>query len=197
MDICPRSPNFLEDERMFTTTLVVALAGFVASTTVGSPRWHADYGAARQLGQQTSKPLAVFVGSGKDGWNRVSQEGELGKAVRQLLAKNYICVYVDTELQNGRQLASVFEIPKGKGLVVSDQTGKYQAFYHKGDLPNEQLLRYLGKYAEPNRIVRLTETNPQEPERYYPAEGDPVARQPYYQPVMNAPVFMGRSRGSC
>ena len=110
---------------MFTTTLVVALAGFVPSTTVSSPQWQADYGSAQRLCKEASKPIAVFVGSGKDGWNRVSQEGELGKEVKRLLARNYICVYVDTERQAGRQLARDFELPKGIGLVVSDPTGSF------------------------------------------------------------------------
>jgi hypothetical protein len=197
MDICPRSPNFLEDERMFTTTLAVALAGFVASTTVGSPRWHDDYSSAKQLGKEGAKPLAVFIGSGKSGWNRVSQEGELGQEVKQLLAKDYICVYIDTNLQAGKELAAEFAIPKGNGLVVSDHTGKYQAFYHQGDLPNDQLLHYIRKYADPKRIVRATETNPAEPERYYPTDSYPLVSQPYYQPTRNVPVFMGRSGGSC
>ena len=182
---------------MFTTTLVVALAGFVASTTVGSPRWHADYGSAKQLGKEGSKPLAVFVGYGENGWNRVSHEGELGQEVKRLLAKNYICVYIDTNLQAGRQLAAEFEIHDRTGLVVSDHTGKYEAFHHQGDLPNEQLLHYFSKYADPNRTVRATETNPAEPERYYPAESYSVVSQPYSQPMRYAPQIMGRRGGSC
>jgi len=138
----------------------------------------------------------VFVGYGKNGWNRVSQEGALGQEVKRLLERNYICVYIDTNLQAGKQMASAFEIVKGTGLVVSDHTGKYQAFYHQGDLPNDQLLRYLRKYAEPNRIVRATETNPAEP-HYYPAESYPLTSQPYYQPMRYAPISMGRSGGSC
>jgi hypothetical protein len=182
---------------MFTTTLVVALAGFVASTTLGSPRWHADYRAAQKLGKEGSKPLAVFIGTGKDGWNRISQEGKLGKGIKELLEKDYICVYVDTEIQAGRELASAFEVPNGIGLVISDHSGRYQAFSHQGDLPNEQLLHYLSRYADRNRVVRTTEINPAEPENYYPVESYPVTAPAYYGPIRSAPMFFGRSGGSC
>ena len=188
------SSNSLEDHRMFAHTFMITLASFMLSAASESPSWETDYASALRLGRKGSQPLAVFVGRGKEGWNQVSQEGELGKEVKRMLAKNYICVYLDTELQAGRQLARDFEIPKGLGLVVSDHTGGIQAFHHQGDLPNQQLVHYLGKFADPHRVVRATETNSAEPERSYPA--DPVAAQPNYQPSYYSPMYVGRS-GSC
>ena len=97
------------------------------------------------------------------------------------MAKNYICVYVDTELESGKQLASDFEVPSGSGLIVSDHTGKYQAFHHRGDLSGEQLAHYLNRYANPERIVRTTETNA-------------IVRARYYTPYQPARYI---SSGSC
>ena len=165
---------------MFAHTFMIALASFMLSTASESPSWETDYTSARELGSKGHKPLAVFVGSGKEGWNRISQEGKLGLEVKRLLAKDYICVYVDTNLQAGKQLAAVFEIPKGTGLVVSDHTGTYQAFHHQGDLPTEQLLQYLRRYADSKRIVRATESNYPQAANYDPPENNPPAV--YYQP---------------
>jgi hypothetical protein len=181
---------------MFTTTLAVALAGFMASTMLESPSWHAEYDPAQQAAKKAHKPLAVFVASGKSGWNLISREGELSKDVLQLLAKNYICVYVDTDLKEGNQLAAEFEIPNGLGLVVSDHAGKYQAFHHRGDLSSEQLAGYLRRYANPERIVRATETNTAERVSYYPLESD--LSPSYSQAVPYARGFSaGGSGRSC
>jgi len=182
---------------MLTTTLVIALARFMASTALESPSWHADYGSAQRLGREVNKPLAVFIGPGKAGWNLVSRGGQLVKDVKQLLAKNYICVYVDTNFEAGKQLASEFGVPDGLGLVISDHTGKYQAFHHQGDLPSEQLVQYLNRYADPKRIVRATETNPAERVSDYPPEDHQQAIEPYYWPSRSSPVFSGGGRRSC
>jgi hypothetical protein len=179
---------------MFATTLTVALAGLMAATVLESPFWHPDYGSAQRLGKKACKPLAVFIGSGKAGWIQISREGELGKDVKQLLAKNYICVYVDTNVEEGKQLASEFEISDGLGLIVSDHAGKYQAFHHQGDLSSEQLVRYLRRYADPERIAQSTETNPPERVSYYPLQSYPTAS--YNQPIHYAPASAGGGR-SC
>jgi len=176
---------------MFAATLTIALAGVMASTGLNSPSWHADYGSAQKLGREEHKPLAVFVGSGKEGWNRVIRDGLPGKDLTQLLAETYICVYIDTTLEAGKQLAAEFEIPQGPGLIVSDHTGKVQAFHHRGDLSSDQLLSYLRRYADPERVVQTTETNPIQRISYFaPIES-------YYQPIRYAPVFIGGSGGSC
>ena len=182
---------------MFTSTLVIALAGFLATTALESPSWHADYDSAQRLGREEHKPLAVFIGCGKAGWNRVSQDGQLGKDVKRLLAKNYIFVYIDTDVKAGKDLASAFEVPEGLGLIVSDHSGKYQAFRHEGDLPSEHLLRYLNRYADPERIVRTTDTNPRERVSSYVPDGFPAAVEPYYQPVRYYPAFIGGGGRGC
>jgi hypothetical protein len=182
---------------MFASTLVVALASFLASTALESLSWHADYSAAQRLGREGHKPLAVFIGSGSAGWHQVSQEGQLSEHVKQLLVKNYICVYIDTDSQEGKQLATAFEVPNRLGLIVSDASGRYQAFYHKGGLPSETLANYLSRYADPELIIRTTETNTSEQTSRNAAENNPAAVQSYYQPMRySSPVWSGGGR-SC
>ena len=178
---------------MFTSSLVIALAGYLASASLETPSWHADYGSAQKLGKEGYKPLAVFIGSGKAGWNQLSREGQLTQDAKKLLVKNYVCVYVDAGQEAGKQLAFEFRVPKGPGLIISDSTGNYQAFFHRGDLPNEQLSHYLSRYADPNRVVRATETNPAEPPAY--AQAYPAVANPFYQPAPYTPVYS--STGSC
>jgi hypothetical protein len=174
---------------MFTPTLIIALAGYFASATLESPAWQADYGSAQRLGKEGYKPLAVFIGSGKAGWNQISREGQLAKDVNRMLAKNYVCVYVDAERETGKQLALEFRVPKGPGLILSDHSGNHQAFFHRGDLTNEQLSRYLSRYADPNRVVQVTDANAAEPPSYLQTYS--VAADPFYQPY--APVYSSRS----
>jgi hypothetical protein len=180
---------------MFTSTLIVAMGSFLFSAGQDAPSWHSDYGSAQRLGTEASMPLAVFVGSGKTGWNQLTPDG-LGADAKQLLLKKYICVYVDTTTKAGKQLASEFGMPKGPGLIVSDHTGQYQAFRHQGDLSSEQLVRYLRRYANSNRAVWTTETNPTEPATYSTYSA-PV--EWYYQPMYYAPIsyYTPISSGSC
>lgn len=174
---------------MHTSVLLFALSGvFGPGMSSGEPFWLGDYGSAQQLGRTEQKPLAVFLGSGSDGWRQLSREGRLGEEAKRILAAEYVCVYIDTAHGPGKQLATAFEIPPGPGIVISDRTGDLQAFRHAGNLGNEDLVRYLRRYAEPDRVVRRTESNPQghpnTPLTYQPA--------PAYQnspPPVSYPVF--------
>jgi hypothetical protein len=176
---------------MCASTLTIVLAGFMAAAGLESPSWQSDYRSAQRLGREGCKPLAVFIGSGKAGWNQMTRDRQLGAEVKELLTKTYICVYIDTAVATGKQLASEFEIPKGPGIIISDQTGKYQAFRHQGDLSSDQLVHYLRRYADPKRVVRTTETNPTERASYS------AAVEPSYQPIRYAPVYSTRMSGSC
>jgi hypothetical protein len=176
---------------MFMSTLIIAVGGFLVSAGQESHSWHTDYPLAQRVGRRVCKPLAVFIGSGKTGWNQLTPDGQLGAEVKQLLGKKYVCVYVDTATKTGKQVASEFEIPKGPGLIVGDHTGRYQVFHHQGNLLSEQLLRYLRRYADRKRVVQTTETNPAETASYF------VPVEWYYQPIQYAPVSVGRISGSC
>jgi hypothetical protein len=182
---------------MFASTLVVALASLLASNSLESYSWHADYAAAQKLGREGHKPLAVFIGSGKGGWHQISQEGQLSENVKQLLAKHYISVYIDTESEEGKWLAASFEVPNRLGLIISDRSGRYQAFRHEGGLPSEQLSQHLSRYADPERVVQTTETNSPAQVSSYAAENYRPAAPSYSQPIRYASPGWSVSGRSC
>jgi hypothetical protein len=108
--------------------------------------------------------LAVFIGSGKEGYRHVSNSGKLSRKNREILARKYVCVYVNVREKEGKGLARTFHV--NKGLVLSDHKGKVQAFRHQGKLPNKELNRYLVKYSRP-QVVRKTTTSPRTRLRRY------------------------------
>ena len=154
--------------------LLIAL-GLLNSAVLESPAWMTDYDLARKMGREGQKPLAVFVGSGANGWHQVTKEGKLAKESAQILADGYVCVYVDAEQPWGKRLASALELPNGLGLIISDRSGAVQAYYHAGDLANEDLAQHLQRYSDTERVVRTTETDSSQRVSYYPPD-----RSAYY-----------------
>src|SRR5205807_1237987 len=107
-------------------------------------------------GRTDSKPLAVLVAAGQNGFEKVSQEGKLSKEVKELLARQYVCVFVDAGSKAGQRLAADFALSKGLGIVLSDRSGELQAFYHEGKLTNQKLAHYLRRFSAPDLTVRTT-----------------------------------------
>src|SRR5688572_20207554 len=93
-------------EWMYTPLLAITLT--LAAPTE-SLSWSTDYSAARQQSEKAGKPLAVFIGSGAKGYEKLSNSGELSGEIKQLLASNYVCVYIDSATENGKNLATAFE----------------------------------------------------------------------------------------
>ncbi len=145
---------------MYTSVFWLALMGTSPSTIPEAAlTWNAEYRVARQQAAHDQKPLVVLLGSGPLGWHKVGQGG-LSLKVQKLLLEKYNCVYVDTSTKSGQRLKTDFEMPGGLGLVISDKTGKLQAFRHEGKLSNATLMAYLRKFSDPTRVVTETETNP-------------------------------------
>jgi hypothetical protein len=142
---------------MYTSLVLVALAGGSASPAVPDPSWQEDYAAARKLGRQERKPLAVFIGAGREGWGKVSESGKLNPAVKRRLADDYVCLYLNRARPSGWRVASAFRM-SGPGLVISSPDGEDQAFRHEGTLSSSELEWTLRKYANPRRVVTRTET---------------------------------------
>ena len=160
---------------MCTSVMFFALTGLLApGLTAGGPAWLSDYQAARQLGRMAHKPVAVVIGTGQAGWQKLSRDGRLSKEVERFLAGKYVCVYIDAREKIGRRLATAFDMPDGPGLVLSDRSGDLQAFRHEGHLDNEDLAGYLRRYADSERVVRATETAPAPRVSYYPSESRSV-----------------------
>src|SRR5262245_8008408 len=153
---------------MFTSVLVLALTGPMGINPNQEPIWLDDYGSGCKQCEKVGKPLILFVGSGAQGWKSLSRDGQIGQETSEILAQKYVCVYIDTNRKEGRELAMALEIPNHLGIVISDSTGHYQAFRHEGDLRNQDLNRYLRRYSDPQRVVASTESNPgdEAPARY-------------------------------
>jgi hypothetical protein len=187
---------------MYTSLVLGAclLGGLAPEMAPSSLSWQSDYAAACRLGKRERKPLAVFVGSGPDGWHKVSQDGQLSPEARKLLAAHYVCVYADTQKDAGRRLADSLEVTDGPGVVLSDRSLDAQAFRHEGKLATADLESRLRKYAGPEQTVQRTETLATQEVRYYYAPPQPVA-----PPVMPYGGFggpggfggFGGGRGGC
>ena len=163
---------------MYTSIVLVALAGSTLSAVPESLQFKSDYVAARKQGSRDHKPLAVFVGSGPKGWEQRTTEGQLSQDVQSLLQSHYVCVYLDTTSDEGRRIAKDFGMKEG--VVLSDALGENQAFRHTGNLSNGDLVGQLKKFSEPDRVATRTESLTREDVRFYPAE-------PTYAPQGYAP----------
>lgn len=145
---------------MYVSMLLLALSGTPAADATEGPVWMTDYVQARKVAASEGKPLAVFVAPGKNGWNKLSNEGKLPGPADRTLTDVYVRCFVDSTTPAGKRLAEALELHSGLGLVISDRTGGLMAFYHEGDLTNTLLAQYLHHYGDPSRVVRTTETNP-------------------------------------
>jgi hypothetical protein len=143
---------------MTYSVVLLALWGFAPAASE-RPAWLTDYALAKKLSQLERKPMAVFVSSGDSGWNDLSREGRLDRDADRLLAKSYVCLYVDTAGEEGRRLARAFELSRSRGIIISNSGGKLQAFRHEGNLRHEDLLYHLGRFSNANLVVTQTETD--------------------------------------
>jgi hypothetical protein len=118
------------------------------------PVWQSSYAAARQRAVEQQRPLAIFFGSGANGWRKVVGETPSAETNR-LLADSFVCVYVDTASPASKDLAQTFEI-SGPGLVLSDRAAASQAFWYQGVMTNQALVANLQKYGNPDLVVTST-----------------------------------------
>lgn len=136
---------------MFSTFATLAL---LASGATETPSFQTDYTKALQTAAAQQKPVAVFIGKGAAGYAKLVG-GAIPADANQLLAKNYVCVYVNTDTEAGKTLASQFDI--SKGLVISGKGGDVQALRYSGSVTPLELTGYLGKYRNASAVT-TTET---------------------------------------
>lgn len=181
---------------MNTSLALVALAYVTQAAFIPekTPRLQTDYGLAAKQGQKEGKPLAVFVGNGSGGWEKLCKDGKLGKEAKDYLFANYVCLYVDTTDRSGQELARAFKIHDGPGLVISDRTGELQAFRHAGTLSATDVERYLRRYADPKRVVQTTESADTTRSSSATQSSTSYSPSSYYSPPMSG---FGGGRGGC
>lgn len=141
---------------MVTTTLAAAALSFLlpVGTAKVTPTWQSDYRSAMQAATDQQKPVAVFIGKGEAGYNKLIGDGKgMGNESGQLLVEGYVCLYVDTDTAAGKTLAGQFQIDSG--LVISSPGGKVQALRHNGPVTSTELNGYLTKY---NHVTSVTST---------------------------------------
>jgi hypothetical protein len=142
---------------MYTSIMLVALMGPGAAPQVQTPEalsWQENYTAARKMGREEHKPLAVVIGSGAKGWEKISKD-KLTADVQKLLAESYVCVYIDASTAKGESLAKAFSL--SQGLVISTRDGEEQAFRHSGQISSSELEVSLKRYST-DFISTTTET---------------------------------------
>lgn len=136
---------------MITTTFAtVALSAVLSTAAIETPNWQSDYSKALTAAATQQKPVAVFIGSGEGGFAKVTG-GQLPADAGQVLAKSYVCVYVDTDTTAGKTLAGQFELTNG--LVISSKGGNVQALRHTGTVAPADLTGYLTKYSEVKSVA--------------------------------------------
>lgn len=163
-------------------------AGVSPSALSPEPAWLNDYATAQARVVAVRKPMAVFVGTGKDGWEKVIREGALDPETKKALATKYVCVYVDTNTAAGRSLASAFQVAD-RGLIISDRAGTSQAYSLSGDLSGAELAQTLDRYADPDREIQATDTVI----RQAPAVQVPVYRPAYGPQYQVVPGYFSGS----
>jgi hypothetical protein len=150
-----------EDIWMYTSLVLLVLAnGMIPAPRPDTPAWLSDYGAACRRGKAEKKPLAVFFGKGETGWEQVSKDGPLGEGAVRLLQAEYVPLYLDVETDYGRRMASAFGVKGVPALVISDRSGESLALRYSGTLGPADLRSCLARYADPDRVVRTTDTDP-------------------------------------
>jgi hypothetical protein len=90
--------------------------------------------------------MAVFVGTGKAGWEAAVRDG-FDPSVSKLLAEKFVCLYVDSSTPRGKDLAAAFQVGN-RGVVLSDRTGQTQAYSAAGTISRSELSRALVAYAD-------------------------------------------------
>ena len=128
-------------------TIAYLLALQVVGLPTAPSNWNYDYDLALRRARAANKPVAIFIGTGKDGWKALCEEGDMGQEVRSLLAEHYVCVYVDASLATQKELVQSFEADRPPLVVLSSRDRIYQAYRHSGVLGNASLAKALQRHA--------------------------------------------------
>jgi hypothetical protein len=198
---------------MYTAMAVVALTLSVTSGNISpAPTWLDDYQVAQARVADAGKPMVVVIGSGQAGWQDAVRGGGFDPAVAKLLADKFVCLYADTATAKGRQLANALQVRQG--VVISDKSGRNQAFNASGTVSRTELMSALVRYADQPEIVRTEiQTTTTQPGTVTTVPSGTVAPVPagtviqtgpmgpggpvYMSQPMGAPVMAAPMAGGC
>jgi len=130
-----------------------AAAGLLAAAP--APTFAPTYSKALSIAQQQKKPVAVFIGQGAEGFTKLVTDGGLTADAAQALKTEFVCLYVDSTTEAGKDLAGSFQMTEG--VVISDRTGALQALRHEGAISPVVLTSYATTYSQP--ALAVTQTN--------------------------------------
>lgn len=133
-----------------------AAAGFLVAAPVPTvvPTFAPTYSQAVSLAQEQKKPLAVFIGLGAEGFAKLVTDGGLTADAARSLKTEFVCLYVDSTTEAGKDLAGSFKMTEG--VVISDRTGGVQALRHEGAISPVVLTTYATTYSQPSLAVTQT-----------------------------------------
>jgi hypothetical protein len=123
----------------------VMYAGGDAKGESMGPMWMKDYATALKCSREEHKPMAIFVGCGKDGWKSVVRGGKPGTEVERMLSKEFVCVYLDADTAAGKRMAAALKVSDDRGLVLGDRTGQYIDHRHVGSMSEDDLSSCLSR----------------------------------------------------
>ena len=181
---------------MYTSIGLLAFAGLwnaAGFASLPEVAWKRSYSDAYVEGQKAKKPLAVIMGAGPNGYQKVIQEGTFTSDIRKILANEFIPVYLDADKADDLRLIRSLGITSNQGIVLSNRTCDLQAFFHDGSLSEAELTRQLWRSADPTMVVTSTATVSTYTQRtsYYPSMGGTTSG---YQPSVNfAPASSSRN----
>jgi hypothetical protein len=149
--------------------LVAAL--FPAHNASLAPSWLHDYREARDVVSREHKPLVVVIGSGKTDWANLAKPAEQDETINQTLRSKYVCLFVDTDTNDGQKLAKSFEM-SGPGVVISTRTGEVEAYRKAGEVPATELAKELVNHTDDAYVAKKLAPPPAPVQpAYYPSFG--------------------------
>ncbi len=130
---------------MFVSTIAFLALANGMDLESNHPKLQSDYYQAMSRASDESKPMAVFIGQGADTFKRMLADGLISAEATKVLTAKYICVYLDTDTESGKELSGRFDMKVG--LVISGPGGSLQAYRHSGPVTTDALTRELTHYS--------------------------------------------------
>jgi putative thioredoxin len=126
--------------------LLLVIASFAADSPAA---WYQDYAAARDAAIAADRPLLVLLCDSSSPYSTwIPHDTFLSDKVERTLRERYVRLFIDTETESGRKLASQFEVERGPHWVIMDRSGRWQVYYQSGNLYESELAGVLARFSD-------------------------------------------------